>query len=226
MGYINIAIDGPSGAGKSTLSKALSKEFSFIYLDTGALYRTVGLYIQRKGIESKNSEKIKEQLQNINIEIKYIDNVQKIILNGENVDDFIRTPSISIYASDVSAIPEVRDFLLNLQRDIASKNNCIMDGRDIGTVILPKAQLKIFLTASAEARAERRLKELTLKGEKVTFEEVLKDMNYRDENDSNRSHAPLKAADDAKTIDTSDMDFDTVFEYIKSIIREQFKDVL
>jgi cytidylate kinase len=165
-------------------------------------------------------------LKNITIEIKYIDNAQKIILNQENIDNFIRTPIISIYASDVSAIPEVREFLLNLQRDIASRNNCIMDGRDIGTVILPNAQLKIFLTASAQERAKRRFLELQQKGEKVSFEEVLNDITYRDENDSKRAHAPLKAADDAIVIDTSVMDFNNVFELIKSMIKEQFKNVL
>ena len=186
-----LAIDGPSGAGKSSIAKALAKSLGIIYVDTGAIYRTVGLYVFRQGIDSKDREKIIPLLNHINIRLAYADNAQHIYLNEEDVSDKIRTETISKYASDVSAIPEVRAFLLSLQRDMAKENSVVMDGRDIGTVVLPNAEIKVFLTASAEVRAERRYKELIAKGENVTFDSVLAAINQRDKNDSSRATAPL-----------------------------------
>ena len=200
-----LAIDGPSGAGKSSIAKSLSKKLGIIYVDTGAIYRTVGLYVYRQGIDSKDSANIISALKDITIKISYMDNAQHIFLNSEDVSERIRTEIISKYASDVSAIPEVRSFLLSLQRDMAKENSVIMDGRDIGTVVLPDAEIKIYLTASAEVRAERRFKELLAKGENVTFESVLESINQRDKNDSSRATAPLKAADDAIILDNSDL---------------------
>ncbi|MBQ4602597.1 MAG: (d)CMP kinase, partial [Clostridia bacterium] len=183
---INIAIDGPSGAGKSTIAKAVAKAKGYIYVDTGALYRSIGLWVARKGIAKEDKENIISELGDITLELKYVDGTQRVYLNGEDVSDNIRTPEISMYASAVSAIPEVRAFLLDLQRDMAKKHDVIMDGRDIGTVILPDATVKIFMTASPEGRAKRRHKELLEKGIETTYEEVLSDMIERDRNDSTR----------------------------------------
>ena len=218
MKRISIAIDGPSGAGKSTLAKMLAKEFGFIYVDTGTIYRSVGLYVLRKGISSKDAEAVTNVLGEINIEMKYENGTQLMILNGEDVSGLIRTPEVSIYASDVSAMPNVRQFLLEMQRKIARENSVIMDGRDIGTVVLPNAEIKIFLTASAEARAYRRFLELKEKGIETTYEEVLKDQKYRDENDSNRAIAPLKPAPDSIMVDTTDYNLQESAEIMKKLV--------
>lgn len=200
---MQIAIDGPSGAGKSSVAKAVAKKMGIIYVDTGALYRTIGYYIKECGIAPNDTERVIAKLPNINIEMKYVDNNQIVYLNGENLGDAIRQPEISMYASAVSAIPEVRAFLLNTQRDIAKANDVIMDGRDIGTVILPEADVKIFLTASLENRAQRRYDELRAKGIDVVFEDVLREMKERDDNDSGRSVAPAVAAPDAILLDNT-----------------------
>ena len=218
---ISIAIDGPSGAGKSTLARRCAKEFGFIYVDTGAIYRTVGLAAYRKGIDRKDELAVDEILPELNIEMCYNDaGEQCMILNGEDVSTAIRMPEISICASDVSAHPTVRAYLMDMQRDMAKKYSVIMDGRDIGTVVLPDADLKIFLTASVEARAQRRLLELQGKGVETSFEEVLKDMILRDEQDTNRAAAPLMQAEDAVLVDTSDIDFEQSFELLASVITE------
>ncbi len=217
----NIAIDGLSGAGKSTMARAVAKERGIVYLDTGAIYRSVGLYVCQKGIESTDSEKIIPILPEIDIEIKHDETgAQRMVLNGEDVSDAIRTPEISMYASNVSKIPEVRAFLLELQRGYARRESVVMDGRDIGTVVLPDAQLKIFLTASAEKRAYRRYLELVAKGAETTCEAVLEDMKQRDKNDSERDIAPLKAADDAILLDTSDMSLEESIEAVLSLAKE------
>ncbi len=217
---IKVAIDGPSGAGKSTIAKAASAALGFVYVDTGALYRTVALNAARKGAAFKNSEQVIASLSGLEVTLGFVDGAQHVYLNGEDVSGDIRTPEISMGASAVSAIPEVRKFLFNLQRDIADKNNCIMDGRDIGTVVLPDAQVKIFLTASPEIRAERRCKELLEKGTKTTFEEVLADVKQRDYNDSHREIAPLKATDESIVVDTSQLNLEQSIEAIISAIKE------
>lgn len=221
MKKISVAIDGPSGAGKSTLAKMLAREFGFIYVDTGAIYRSVGLYVLRKGISSKDSAAVSSVLEEINIEMKYQNGAQLMILNGEDVSGLIRTPEVSIYASDVSAMPDVRQFLLEMQRKAARENSVVMDGRDIGTVVLPDADIKIFLTASAEARAYRRFLELKEKGVETTYEEVLKDQKYRDNNDSNRAIAPLKPAPDSIFVDTTDYNLEESVEIMKKIVEER-----
>lgn len=215
---LNCALDGPSGAGKSTIAKSLAKKLGFVYVDTGALYRSIGLYSVRKGATTTSSDEVVPLLKDINVELKYVDGAQRVILNGEDVSDKIRSPEISMAASNVSAIPEVRDFLLDLQRDIAAKNDIIMDGRDIGTVILPNADVKVFMTASAEERARRRYNELVEKGQDVTYEDILKDINQRDYNDSHRETAPLKKAKDAIELDTTSMSVDEVVNRIESLI--------
>ncbi len=217
---MKIALDGPSGAGKSTVAKALAKRLGIIYVDTGALYRTIGLYVKRKGIDKEDREGIISCLDEIDLNMEFKNSEQIITLNGEVVGDSIRTGEIAMYASKVSAIPEVRSFLLNTQRDIANKNSVVMDGRDIGTVILPDAEVKVFMVASPEARAERRYKELIAKGEDCTLESVLADINLRDKNDSTRQTAPCVPADDAVIFDNSGYDVeqsvDRVIEIIKS----------
>lgn len=216
---INVAIDGPAGAGKSTVAKAAAKELGFIYVDTGALYRTVALSAQRKGILDDN-EKIIEMLGSIKVELGYDDGVQKVYLNGEDVSALIRTPEISMGASNVSAIPKVREFLLELQRDIARKNNVIMDGRDIATVVLPNADVKIFLFASPECRAQRRYKELIEKGEDVKYEDVLADVNQRDYQDSHREIAPLKPSEESIMCDTSELNLEESIQAVINIVKE------
>ena len=218
---VNVAVDGPAGAGKSTISRAAAKELGFIYVYTGALYRAVGVYALRNGIGTKDSENIEKALKDIIVELKFVGDVQHVFLNGEDVSTEIRTPEASMAASDVSAIPCVRAFLFDLQRDIAKKNNCLMDGRDIGTVVLPDAKIKIFLTASAEERAKRRYKELVEKGAKDTYEEVLADLEKRDYQDSHREIAPLKPAEDSIIVDTSDYNFDEAKNIIVNIIKER-----
>ncbi|MBQ3903582.1 MAG: (d)CMP kinase [Eubacterium sp.] len=216
---INVAIDGPAGAGKSTVAKAAAKELGYIYVDTGALYRTVALSAQRKGILDDN-EKIIEMLGSIKVELGYDDGVQKVYLNGEDVSALIRTPEISMGASNVSAIPKVREFLLELQRDIARKNNVIMDGRDIATVVLPNADVKIFLFASPECRAQRRYKELIEKGEDVKYEDVLADVNQRDYQDSHREIAPLKPSEESIMCDTSELNLEESIQAVINIVKE------
>ena len=224
MKHINVAIDGPGGAGKSTISKAVAQRLGIIYVDTGALYRTVGYFARENGLsveQVKVSELITPLLDKINIGIEYIDGTQHVILNGEDLGDKIRQPDISMYASAVSSVPNVRAFLIDAQKELARKNSVIMDGRDIGTVILPDADVKIFLTASNEARAMRRYNELVAKGQSVKYEDVLGEMNERDHADSTRSAAPLKAADDAIYFDNSDYDFDGSVEYILKLIEDR-----
>lgn len=216
---INIAIDGPAGAGKSTAAKAAAEKLGFIYVDTGALYRTVGVNALRKGIDPKDAEKVKATLADIDVSLGFVDGSQHVFLNGEDVSEEIRLPASSMAASDVSAIPEVREFLLSLQRDIAKRNNCLMDGRDIGTVILPDAQYKFFFTASAEIRADRRCKELKEKGIPADYETVLSEIKERDYNDSHRKTAPLKQADGAVLIDSSNMTIEEAVDKIVSYIK-------
>lgn len=219
---IAIAIDGPAGAGKSTIAKLAAKELGFIYVDTGALYRAIGLCAYRNGIGSKDADKIIDMLSDCKVELAFNDKKEQIVLlNGEDVSGFIRTPEISMYASDVSAIPEVRAFLLNLQRNMAKTNNIIMDGRDIGTVVLPDAQIKIFLTASAQVRAKRRYDELIEKGIDVKYEDVLSDVETRDYNDSHREIAPLKPADDGVIVDTSDLNLEQSVELLLNTMKER-----
>lgn len=219
---INVAIDGPAGAGKSTIAKAAAKELGFIYVDTGALYRAVTYNAVKTGAIDEE-QKIINMLDSTKVELKYVNGVQAVYLNGEDVSAFIRTPEISMGASKVSAIPQVRAFLLNLQREIASKNNVIMDGRDIATVVLPNADVKIFLFASPECRAERRYKELIEKGESVSFDDVLKDVNQRDYQDSHREIAPLKPSDDSIMADTSELTLQESIDLIVNTIKEKIQ---
>lgn len=216
-----IALDGPSGAGKSTVAKALAKALGIVYVDTGALYRTVGYFVRINNKDPKNADAVSALLPLINIEVKYEDGTQRVYLNGEDLGDKIRQPEMSMYASAVSAIPAVRAFLLDTQRDIAKKNSVVMDGRDIGTVILPDAEVKIFMFASPEARAKRRYKELIEKGENVIYETVLAEMIERDSNDRNRSVAPAIPAKDAIHMDNSEMSIEENVEAIISIIKEK-----
>ena len=217
---ISIAIDGPSGAGKSTLARALSEKLGYLYLDTGAIYRTVALSIMKKGASVKDEETVVSIIPSINIEIKHIEGKQHMYIDGEDVTDKIRTNEISANASAVSAIPKIREFLLELQRDYARKNNVIMDGRDIGTVILPNATVKFFMTASNDARAERRHRELCEKGEAITLDEVKRTMAERDKNDSTRKVAPAIPADDAIMLDNSGT-FEETIEKALDIIRSK-----
>ena len=211
---IKIAIDGPGGAGKSTVAKAVAAKLGIVYVDTGALYRTIGLYVRRAEIDPKDSVAVEVCLKDINIEIRYENGKQCVYLNGVDNGDAIRTPEMSMYASAVSAIPAVRAFLLDTQRDIAKKNSVIMDGRDIGTVILPDADVKIFLTASEECRARRRYDELVARGQSVRFEDVLAEMNQRDNQDKGREVAPAVAAEDATLLDNTDMTFDQTVDAV------------
>ena len=219
MGF-NIAIDGPSGAGKSSLSKKVAAALGFMYVDTGAIYRTIGLSVYKAGIDPENIEKVKKVLDNINIDVKFIDGTQHVFLNGDDVSDDIREHIISEYASKTSAMPCVREYLLEMQRKIARENDTIMDGRDIGTVVLPDADVKIFLTASAETRAKRRYLELIEKKRDVPYDIVLKDIIARDERDTNREIAPLKAADDSVTVDTTELDFEGSYREILRVIKD------
>lgn len=222
--YYSIAIDGPSGSGKSTLAKSLSKILGYLYIDTGAMYRAIGLYARRNGIGSKDEKTLSEHFDKIEIELKWIDGAQHIFLCGEDVSDFIRTPEISMYASDVSALPSVRSFLLEKQRIFARTHNVIMDGRDIGTVVLPQANVKIFLKADDTMRAKRRYEELIEKGQNVTYEDVLSDMIKRDKNDSTRANAPCVPAEDAVFLDNSGLEPEETLGKAMEIINEKIGD--
>lgn len=215
-----IAIDGPAGAGKSTIAKFLAKDLELIYVDTGALYRAIGYYMVNNGIAIDDDAAVVAALDGVRVSLAHVDGVQRVFVNDEDVSDRIRTPQISMAASRVSAIPAVRAFLLNLQRDIAATHSVIMDGRDIGTTILPNADVKIFLTASPEARAERRYKELIEKGESVTFEDVLTDMIKRDYDDAHRAASPLRKAEDAIEVDTGDLTLEESIAKMKQVILE------
>ena len=221
-GYYAIAIDGPSGAGKSTMARRLAEAFGFLYVDTGAIYRTLGLACHEAGIDRKNEDTVMELLPTLDIAIRYNEQGEQcMFLNGRDVSREIRMPEISMCASDVSAHAAVRDFLMEMQRKLARENRVIMDGRDIGTVVLPEARLKIYLTASPEARAQRRMKEMVAKGVETSFEEVLQDIIRRDEQDMNREVAPLRRAEDAVLVDTTEIDFEGSFQLLCSIIRER-----
>ncbi len=221
---INIAIDGPAGAGKSTIARTAASHFGFVYVDTGALYRTVGICALRRKVNMESDEEIASVLPYADIDLKFIDGEQKMFLNGEDVSRDIRFPEASMAASRVSAVPAVREFLFDLQKKLAAENDCIMDGRDIGTVVLPDAQIKIFLTASPECRADRRYEELKEKGIEADYNEVLADIIKRDYNDSHRAIAPLKKADDATNIDTSyfplEKSIATIISFIESKLKE------
>lgn len=217
---INIAIDGPAGAGKSTIARKAASELGYIYIDTGALYRTVGVAAMRQNKLGSDSDIESVLTDELSVELRFSDGIQKMYLNGEDVSEAIRTPEASMAASKVSAVPAVRAYLFDLQKRIAKENNCLMDGRDIGTVVLPDADVKIFLTASPEARAKRRYKELVEKGSDVKYEDVLSDMIKRDYDDSHRAIAPLKQAEDAILVDTSDIGLEESIALIIRTIKE------
>lgn len=221
MKTIAIAIDGPAGAGKSTLAKALAKELQYIYVDTGALYRAIGLYTLRQEKDPHDAAAVTPLLAGLQVELRFENGEQHVYANGEDVSGEIRTPAVSMAASAVSAIPAVRQFLFDLQRDIAQKNCVIMDGRDIGTVVLPWAQIKIFLSATPEARARRRFDELKEKGQEVSFDEVLADMQKRDYDDTHRAIAPLKQAEDAVPVDTSALSLEQSIALLTTIVKER-----
>lgn len=216
-----IAIDGPSATGKSTLAKALAKELSFIYIDTGAMYRAVGLYNIRKNIDLNNEDDVVNTLKDISIDIKYIDKEQRIFLNGEDVSSQIREEKVGMAASIVSTYKKVREVLVDLQRSLANVQNVIMDGRDIGTVVLLNASLKIFLTASSEERTKRRYLELKEKGKDVSIEDVAKELKERDERDTKRANSPLTKAEDAILVDTTNMNIEQTIEYIKKLYEKR-----
>ena len=218
---INIAIDGPSGAGKSTLARKIAQHFGYIYVDTGALYRAVGLFIMRNNVNPKDAETVNRLLPNIKLELIYISGEQCVFLNSEDISKDIRQPEVSMAASDVSAIAEVRSFLFDLQKELANKNNVVMDGRDIGTVVLPNACVKIFLTATPEERANRRYDELMQKGVNVSYDEVLSDIKQRDFNDSNRKIAPLKPATDSIIVDTTGNEMEKSLEILINVIKDK-----
>lgn len=216
-----VAIDGPAGAGKSTIARKTAQSLGFIYVDTGALYRAIGLYMMRNGLSMEDAAAIEQELARVEIELRYVEGEQRVFLNEEDVSDQIRTPEASMAASAVSAVPAVRDFLLELQRDIARKNDVIMDGRDIGTVVLPNADVKIFLTATAEDRARRRHAQLLESGMSVDFNQLLAEIEQRDYNDSHRAVAPLKQAEDALLIDTSGNQLQESIDLLNAVILKQ-----
>ena len=218
----SIAIDGPAGAGKSTIARRIAKELGYQYVDTGAIYRTVAYFLDLWGVSPKDVDGVNRYIDELTVEIKYDeDGLQHMIMNGMDVTADIRTPDISKKASDVSAHAVVREMLLDMQRDVAKEYNVIMDGRDIGTVVLPKADVKIFLTASAEVRAQRRTDELTAKGEKANYNQILKAIQERDYQDTHRAIAPLKMARDSVKVDTSDLDIDGVVAAIMDVVRKK-----
>ena len=222
MSTIRIAVDGPSGAGKSTLARAAAAALGFLYVDTGAIYRPVGLSVRDRGVDPGDEAAVAEMLPSLRIELRYDgEGGQRMLLNGRDVSGEIRLPEISRYASAVSALPVVRAYLMETQRDLARKHDVIMDGRDIGTVVLPDAEVKVFLTASAQARAERRCRELEERGTPQPFEEVLRDIEDRDFRDTHREAAPLRRAEDAALLDTSALDFRQSLEALLEIIRER-----
>ena len=218
---VSVAIDGPAGAGKSTLARRLAAELGYIYVDTGAMFRTIGLYALRAGKDPKDNEAVNALLPEISLKFAFIEGEQHIYLNGEDVSAAIRTEEMGMAASAVGANPAVRTFLLGMQRDMAKTQDVLMDGRDIGTVVLPDATVKIFLTASPEARATRRWKEYQQKGVEVSYEEVLADVRQRDYQDTHRAAAPLRQADDAQLLDTSEMNFEQSLEAMKKMIVEK-----
>lgn len=220
---ISVAIDGPAGAGKSTIARAAAAQLGFIYVDTGALYRSIGLFAVQKKIDFAQKNDIIALLGQIDVELTFVDGEQRVLLCGEDVSDEIRSPEVSMAASVVSAIPEVRSFLFDLQKDMAKHNNVVMDGRDIGTVVLPKAQVKIFLTASPEVRAKRRCLELEQKGERVSYEDVLADIRQRDYNDTHREIAPLRQAEDAVLVDTSELTLEESVQTLTGLIRSRLE---
>ncbi len=222
----SIAIDGPSGAGKSSVAKALAKKLGYLYVDTGAIYRTVGLYAKQNSINPKDEKTLEKHFENINVELKWIDGVQHVFLNGTDVSEEIRTQEISMYASDVSALGAVRCFLLEKQRNFAKANNVIMDGRDIGTVVLPDADVKIFLTASAGDRAKRRFDELVSKGQNVDLNTVLSEMIQRDKNDSQRALAPCVPAPDAVVLDNSGFTLEQSVNKVLEIVNEKINETV
>lgn len=220
MGF-NVAIDGPAGAGKSTIAKRVAKEENFIYVDTGAMYRAIGLYIVRSGIDIHDKAAVEAAAPNAKVSLTYENGEQVVVLNGENVNGFIRTEEVSQAASVTSAYPVVRELLFEMQQTLAKENDVVMDGRDIGTVVLPNAQAKIYLTASVEERARRRFEEYKKKGMDVDIDELKKEIAQRDHQDMTREIAPLKQADDAVLVDSSDMNIDEVTECIMNIIKER-----
>lgn len=218
---INIAIDGPAGAGKSTLARYAAQQLGYIYVDTGALYRAVALYMLQRKIDVSNAVAVAAALTAVDVQLKFIDGEQRVYLCGENVSSVIRTPEVSMAASNVSAIAKVREFLFDLQQSIAMNNNVIMDGRDIGTMVLPEAQVKIFLTASPEERAQRRFDELTAKGMQVEYKDVLADVKLRDYNDSTRAIAPLRPAEDSVTVDTTGLTLEAAENVLLEVIKNK-----
>lgn len=218
---IAIAIDGPAAAGKSTVARRLAKELGFLYVDTGALYRSIGYYAHINGVATDDAENVIALLPEIKAELRYVDGVQRVILNGSDVSEKIRLPEMSMAASNVSAIPEVRAFLLELQRSIARESSVVMDGRDIATVVLPDAEIKFFLTASPEVRTRRRLLEFEQKGQKMDFDTLLAETKQRDYNDSHRAAAPLRQADDAVLIDNTEYDFEQTVKRMLDIVKEK-----
>ena len=227
MKHINVAIDGPSGAGKSTIARAAAKDLGLLYVDTGAIYRSIGYYLLRHGVDPKDKDRVVPLLPGIRIALRYEDDgLQHMLLNGQDVTAEIRFPEVSAYASDVSAHAEVRSYLLEMQQDLARRHSVIMDGRDIGTVVLPEAELKIFLTAAPEERARRRCRELELRGTPEPYEKVLADIQQRDYNDTHRAAAPLRQAGDAVLLDSTHLDFDGTLQAVEALIRERSQDVL
>lgn len=216
-----VAIDGPAGAGKSSVAKAAAKELGFVYVDTGAIYRIIALYVLRKGVDPHDAAGVEALLPEIQVGMEYTDQGQKMLLNGEDVTGLIRTPEVSMATSTCAAIPAVRGYLLQLQRDLAQKNNVLMDGRDIGTVVLPNAQLKVFLTASPEERARRRVAQLEEAGQPAEYEAILKDIQQRDYQDSHRETAPLRPAEDSVLLDTSELDFDGSVRQLVELVRQR-----
>lgn len=224
MSKFSVAIDGPAGAGKSTIAKAAAQKLNFVYVDTGAIYRTVGLAAKRKGYAADDRASVVAMLQSLVIDMRYVDGVQRMFLNDEDVSEAIRTPEASHYASNVAAMPEVRTYLMDMQRNMAARYQVLMDGRDIGTVVLPNANLKIFLTASAEERARRRFVQLQEKGTVQPYEEVLAEIIERDKRDSERETAPLKQAEDAIYLDTSDLTQEQSIQAVIDLIQARMKE--